>query len=404
MGILPRSQYDLVVVGGGIHGVGVAQAAAARGYATLLLEQFQLAAGTSSRSSKLIHGGLRYLEHGQVALVRECLRERGVLLDIAPDLVQLRRFFIPIYRHTRRRRHTVHLGLLAYRVLGQFAYGTDFRWLPRNEWNTLDGLDTEGLLAVATYWDGQTDDEALTHAVMNSALERGAELAMPATFDRAHLTPDGNVLVYYQFKGVMQQVHTRTLVNAGGPWVNDILRRVAPAVPQIQIQLVQGTHIVVTGKLEQGIYYTESPADHRPVFVMPWQGNILVGTTELRHTGRPHTLAPTSAERAYLLETLSYYFPHFRSADTARIHSAFAGLRVLPLANSGLNGLPRETILHSDDLRRPRVLTIYGGKLTAYRATAQRVVDQLSSTLGPATQNGDTKKIKLQRGPLRYSM
>ena len=398
------SQYDLVVVGGGIHGVGVAQAAAARGYSTLLIEQFHLASGTSSRSSKLIHGGLRYLEQRQFALVRECLQERAVLLDIAPDLVQLRRFFLPIYRHTQRRRRTVHLGLMAYRFLGRFAYGTDFQWLPRREWDTLDGLDTTGLQGVAAYWDGQTDDEALTHAVMNSALELGAELAMPATFDRAYLTPEGNVLVHYQFKGMMRQVHARALVNATGPWVNDILKRVAPPAPQIQVQLVQGTHIVVPGTLTQGIYYTESPEDHRPVFVMPWQEKILVGTTELVHEGRPHSVQPTSAERAYLLETLSYYFPHFRSSETARIQSAFAGLRVLPLAQAGLNRLPRDTILHADAYPSPRIISIYGGKLTAYRATAQRVMDRLIPALNTPAQAGDTAKIKLQRGPLRYSM
>jgi glycerol-3-phosphate dehydrogenase len=180
--------YDVIVVGGGIHGAGVLQAAMAAGYSGLLIEKRGLASGTSSRSSKLIHGGLRYLESGQFGLVRESLRERAIHLRIAPDLVHLKAFYIPIYRDTRRRPWQLELGLSMYALLGGFAAGTGFGRVPRRQWSALDGLETQGLDAVVRYHDAQTDDAELTRAVVRSAQDLGGELAMPASFIGATLT------------------------------------------------------------------------------------------------------------------------------------------------------------------------------------------------------------------------
>ncbi|MEE8343300.1 MAG: FAD-dependent oxidoreductase, partial [Gammaproteobacteria bacterium] len=174
--------YHVGIIGGGIHGVGVAQRAAAQGYTVLVLEKAGLAAGTSSRSSKLIHGGLRYLESAQFGLVRECLRERSLLLQIAPELVRLQPFMVPVYRHTRRRPWQLRLGLSLYALLGGMDKENRFTTIPRRHWDQLDGLATEGLEKVYRYRDAQTDDALLTRAVMNSAQELGAELAMPANF------------------------------------------------------------------------------------------------------------------------------------------------------------------------------------------------------------------------------
>src|SRR5882757_10478223 len=184
-------EYDVVVVGGGIHGAGVLQAAAAAGHSTLLIERLGLASGTSSRSSKLIHGGLRYLESGQFALVRESLRERAIHLRIASELVQLKTFFIPVYRDTRRRPWQLKIGLWMYALLGGFDAATRFGSVPRSEWPQLGGLKTLDLDAVIRYHDAQTNDALLTRAVAKSAQGLGAELAMPATFMRAELTEDG---------------------------------------------------------------------------------------------------------------------------------------------------------------------------------------------------------------------
>src|SRR6204780_15197 len=175
-------EYDVIVVGGGIHGAGVVQAGAAAGHSTLLIEKCALASGTSSRSSKLIHGGLGYLESGQFSLVRESLRERAVHLRIAPDLVELKPFFIPVYKDTRRRPWQLRLGLSMYALLGGFDASTRFGTVPKEEWQELDGLDTRNLQAVIRYHDAQTDDARLTRAVVESARSLGGELAVPARF------------------------------------------------------------------------------------------------------------------------------------------------------------------------------------------------------------------------------
>src|SRR5271166_4859079 len=151
-------EYDVIIVGGGIHGAGVLQAVAAAGHSGLLIEKRALASGTSSRSSKLIHGGLRYLESGQFALVRESLRERAVHLRIAADLVELKPFYIPVYADTRRRPWQLKLGLWIYALLGGFDASTRFGTVPKREWPQLDGLETRGLDAVVRYYDAQTDD------------------------------------------------------------------------------------------------------------------------------------------------------------------------------------------------------------------------------------------------------
>src|ERR1700736_645983 len=161
-------EYDVIVVGGGIHGAGVLQAAAAAGYSGLLIEKRALASGTSSRSSKLIHGGLRYLESGQFTLVRESLRERAIHLRIAGDLVELKPFFIPVYRDTRRRPWQLKLGLWVCALLGGFDASTRFGAVPKREWSSLDGLETQGLEAVIRYHDAQTDDASLARAVVQS--------------------------------------------------------------------------------------------------------------------------------------------------------------------------------------------------------------------------------------------
>src|SRR5258706_7190339 len=183
-------QYDVVVVGGGIHGAGVLQAAAAAGHSALLIERLGFASGTSSRSSKLIHGGLRYLESGQFALVRESLRERAIHLRIAAELVELKPFYIPVYRDTRRRPWQLKIGLWVYALLGGFDAATRFGSVPKREWPQLDGLKTRDLDAVIRYHDAQTNDALLTRAVAKSALGLGAELAMPAKYIRGILHDD----------------------------------------------------------------------------------------------------------------------------------------------------------------------------------------------------------------------
>lgn len=386
-------RFDVVVVGGGIHGVGVAQAAAAAGHSVLLLEKRALANGTSSRSSKLIHGGLRYLESGQLRLVHESLAERRILLEIAPELVRLVPFYLPVYRETRRRAWQLRIGLVLYALLGSFGPGTAWRTLPQSEWSGLDGLQTRGLRTVLQYSDAQTDDAALTRAVMRSAVTLGAELAAPAEFLAAELNADG-AIVRYAHAAAEVECATSVLVNAGGPWAAEVADRITPAIGVPALELVQGTHIVVPGSPERGIYYVESPRDGRAIFVMPWGGRTLVGTTETRFHGDPDQVHPLASERHYLLSVLRHYFPRYAPLEL-RVPEAFAGLRVLPAGRGHAFHRSRETLLMPDRRQRPRVLSIYGGKLTGWRATAERAMRRIAGSLPARRPRADTRVTRL---------
>lgn len=382
--------YDLIVVGGGIHGAGVMQAAAARGLRVLLLESRAIASGTSSKSSKLIHGGLRYLESGELRLVHESLTERAILLHTAPHLVRLVPFHLPVYRSTTRAPWMIRAGLTLYALLGNLRPAARFESLPRDQWDGLDGLVTNGLRAVFRYNDGQTDDAALTRAVVASALELGATLAMPARLLGAARESHGYRLRYEQ-DGEERETTCYTLVNAAGPWVEDVRALIQPQPLGRNVDLVGGTHIEVSGTLERGIYYTEAPRDQRAVFHMPWKGHTLVGTTERVYDADPRGIEPTADEIEYLRETFAHYFPS-RSTD---VLASWAGLRVLPQAEGAAFARSRETILMPDDADVPRMLGIYGGKLTGYRATAEKVLVRLTGALPVGERLADTRTLRL---------
>jgi glycerol-3-phosphate dehydrogenase len=389
-------EYDVVIIGGGIHGAGVLQAAVAAGHSALLIERRGLASGTSSRSSKLIHGGLRYLESAQFALVRESLRERAIHLRIAAELVELKPFYIPVYHDTRRRPWQLRVGLWMYALLGGFDASTRFGSVPRSGWAALDGLKTQDLDAVIHYFDGQTNDALLTRAVVQSALGLGAELAMPAGFVKAVLSDSGVVVTYSQGQETLS-VSARVLVNAAGPWATQIARAVEPAIEVPDVDLVQGTHIVIPYPVTAGIYYVESPTDGRAVFVMPWQGSTLIGTTETPYRGDPDLVHPLPEEEEYLLAVARHYFPGLAALTRNDITERFAGLRVLPAASQAAFDRSRETIFTTDRDPRPRVLGIYGGKLTGWRAAAEHVMGRISPSLPTGVRRAATDQLILRR-------
>ena len=390
------TEYDVIIVGGGVHGAGVLQAAVAAGHSALLIERRSLASGTSSKSSKLIHGGLRYLESAQFSLVRESLRERAIHLRIAAGLVELKPFFIPVYEDTRRRPWQLKAGLWMYALLGGFGAGTSFGTMPRSAWPSLDGLQTEGLDAIIRYHDAQTDDALLTRAVVQSALELGAEVLMPANFVGAQLREDG-VTVNVTSNGEARQFSARVMVNAAGPWAPRVARAVTPAIFIPAVDLVQGTHIVLPFPLSAGIYYVESPMDGRAVFVMPWYGATLIGTTETPYAGQPDDVQPLPAEEDYLLAVLHHYFPKLKHITRSDITQRFAGLRVLPAASQAAFDRSRETIFSTDRDSRPRVLGIYGGKLTGWRAAAAHVLERIGPSLPVAQRRAATDQLILRR-------
>ena len=383
-------RYDIVVIGGGIHGAGVAQAAACAGHSVLLLEQTGLAAGSSSRSSKLIHGGLRYLEGHDYRLVHESLHERSILLRVAPELVRLQAFHIPVYPDTTRRPLTLWLGLTLYSLLGGLHRGSSFRSLPRRDWAQLDGLDTRNLQAVFRYYDAQTDDVALTRAVMQSAIRLGATLACPAEFRGAELAA-GGCAVHYRERGVDKHCDAAVLVNAGGAWANNINSRITPPPAPVPVELVQGAHLVLESPLCRGCYYLEAPQDRRAVFLLPWGEHSLLGTTERIYTGDPGQATVQTDEEMYLLEVLGHYFPQRQG----RIIDRFAGLRVLPADGRSTFSRSRETHLAMDDTEHPRLVSIFGGKLTGYRATAGKVMHLLADNLPQRRRIANTAEVRL---------
>jgi len=385
-----NSIFDVVVIGGGIQGAGCAQALSAAGHSVLLLEKTGIAAATSCRSSKLIHGGLRYLESGQFALVRESLRERAILLRNAPDLVRLVPFHIPVYRDTSRSRLKIRAGLTLYAMLDNLRRTSWFSTVPRQHWGTLDGLTTDGLKTVFRYYDAQTDDAKLTHAVMRSAETLGVEIACPAEFLGAVRTAAGFDVRFQSARGE-QQCQARALVNATGPWIHETLTRIVPTPALPDIDLVQGTHIVIDGPLRQGIYYTEAE-DRRAVFVMPWRSMTLVGTTETRFHGNPAEVRPLPQEMEYLTRTMRRYFPN----RDLQQRDAFAGLRVLPRGTSTAFARPRDTLFMTDEAAHPRLVSVVGGKLTGYRAAAARVASILGVTLPTRPRRADTTRLELK--------
>ncbi|VAX17866.1 Aerobic glycerol-3-phosphate dehydrogenase [hydrothermal vent metagenome] len=389
---MPDKSFDVLVIGGGIHGAGVAQAVASVGHSVAILEKEGIASGTSGRSSKLIHGGLRYLETGQFALVRECLYERSLLLKNAPNLVQLKRFFIPIYKDTKRRATTVRAGLALYYALAGFDRNASFTTLPHHEWEALGGLSTNGLKTVFQYHEAQTDDVLLTEAVMRSAQELGATLHMPALFAGAKFE-SGTWKIRFDKNGEAYKIRATVLVNAAGPWANTVLEKIEPEQKAVPVELVQGSHIILEGKIEKGIYYVEAPRDRRGVFIMPWHGDkTLIGTSETKYKGDPSAVAPLDDEINYLLETAAHYFPHIRDMRKDNIIGSFAGLRVLPSGGASLFNRSRETLLHSGNMN---IVTVYGGKLTSYRATGENVMKKIAPHLPTRKAVADTKHLRL---------
>jgi glycerol-3-phosphate dehydrogenase len=381
----PDNSYELVIVGGGIHGAGIAQACAAAGYKCLLVEKNDWAWATSSRSSKLLHGGLRYLQTGQLKLVRECLHERELLLRNARELAQINWFYLPVYQDSNYSPWKIFAGLSVYRMFtGLSNPHGKFRIVPRKNWSRLNGLCTKNLRTVFAYQDAQTDDRLLTQAVKNSAIELGCDAWQPAEMLSAQKN-DVGWQVRININGNNQTVNCKALVNAAGPWVNEVISRCGSA-KKLPVDLVQGTHLILQQQISKQCFYLEAK-DHRAVFVLPWYNKTLVGTTEKTYQGDPANTEPTDQEIQYLLETVRSHFP---AADLS-IHTQFSGLRILPTSTQKAFLRSRETQLLDDQ----GFISLYGGKLTAYRATAGQVLQLVKKYLPARTPRADTRTLHL---------
>ena len=265
-----------------------------------------------------------------------------------------------------------------YALLGGFKKSTGFKSLDKMAWRALDGLKQENLKAVFQYYDGRTDDAALTRAVMHSAHKLGAESVILAEFVSAHIEPK-KVQITYRENGNLKHCQANALVNATGPWINSTLKNIKPTTTEKKISLIQGSHLIIDNFPVSHCFYLEAPQDKRAVFLLPWKGKTLVGTTEADSHEALDELKPNQQEKDYLLDVARHYFPE---NDGLNVSDAFAGLRVLPSGQNGHFNKPRKTVLHRS---HDRVINIYGGKLTTYRQVSLRVISDLQNVL-PATR------------------
>jgi glycerol-3-phosphate dehydrogenase len=274
-----------------------------------------------------------------------------------------------------------------------------FNVISKKYWSQFKGLNTNGLIKVFRYQDAQTDDTKLTKAVIQSATAMGAIASCPSKLVSAQQIKCGYRIEFEEDDAegnkTLESATCRFLINAGGPWVNQIAECISPCPNTIPVSLVQGAHLELDTKISEECFYLESPSDGRAVFVLPWKEGTLIGTTETLFEGDPEECTITTKEREYLMEVLTTYFPDYKG----KICGTMAGLRVLPKRedNQAHSQLSREVQLITDSSDQPHYLGIYGGKLTGYRATAAKVVNIIEQTLCARKTRGNTKYISLKK-------
>lgn len=371
--------FDLCIIGGGITGAGVALDAALRGWRVALIDRGDFASGTSSASSKLIHGGLRYLEYAQFPLVHEALVERGRLLRNAPHLVEPLAFILPFYAGQRIAPWKWRLGLTLYDLLaGRDNIARSRRLSPRCVRSAVRDLRTRDLVGGALYHDALMDDARLCLAVLQTAARCGAVLANyveAVGFERRDGTIVG-VAAVDRLSGRSLRIRARTVLNAAGPGA-DAICQLAGEGGAAHLQPTKGVHVIAPGRGHRTAFLLLHPRDGRVFFVIPWLGKTLIGTTDTFPQPGANALHVLPDEIGYLLEGYNEYFdPPLSNAD---VMGTFAGLRPLIRARPGEpSSLSREFRLHDGP---GGLVTALGGKFTTYRQMAETIVDHLGARL-----------------------
>jgi len=298
---------------------------------------------------------------------------------------------IPVYKDAKRHPLTIRTGLCLYSLLSGFNSNAMFRSLPPSQWGDFEGLKQDNLQAIFRYHEAQTDDAALTRAVLHSAMELGAECEIPGRFVKAQINAQ-SCLVEFESEFGFKTASCRVLINCAGPWASDVISRVEPDMYLPKVDLVKGSHLILPPLLKN-YFYLEAPQDKRAVFALPWQGRLMVGTTEKVHYSAPEDAQCSVEERDYLLEVLLHYFPDL-PIDLNQVDS-FAGLRVLPRSDQNAFSRTREVLFEVDDETCPRMLSIMGGKLTTYRSTALMALAKVKKSLPVKEKIADTSQIPL---------
>jgi glycerol-3-phosphate dehydrogenase len=381
---LDRGPFDLLIIGGGITGAGVARDAVRRGLRVALVEMDDLAYGTSSRSSKLVHGGLRYLEQGEFSLVFEAVTERRVLMEIAPHLVNPLGFLFPVYKESRRGVFTVNIGMWLYDGLSLFRSPRIHRNLSRKDVQKDEpALRQDGLKGAPLYYDCSTDDARLT---LETALDAAGAGAVVATYCRAvSLLHDSQgrvsgVRVRDMLSGIERDVRAFSVVNATGPWT-DRTRNMSGGAPRRLLRPTKGVHVVVShARLPvRNAVVCFHPEDGRVLFALPWGENTYIGTTDTDYDGDPADVAADAEDVRYLLAAANHYFPASQLVPDD-VFSTWAGLRPL-ISEEGANTASRVSREHELRVEEDGLITIAGGKLTTYRRMAAEVVERALALL-----------------------
>jgi glycerol-3-phosphate dehydrogenase len=379
--------FDVIVIGAGINGAGIARDAAMRGLKVLLMDKGDLASGTTSWSTRLIHGGLRYLEHGELGLVRESLRERERLLRIAPHLVKPLPMLIPIYENARRGKLIIRAGMIAYDLLSFDKSLTRHHLLSREEALVrAPGLNPEGLRGAAIYYDAQIEyAERLVFENALSASQHGAAVLTYARVDK--FIVENEEVRGVEFTDVLDNtVHVaRSLVtvNVSGPWVDDVLSGTSRRADRM-ICGTKGSHLIVDEFQGAPVdtLYVEAEADGRPFFIIPWNGAYLIGTTDLPYNGNLDEVKADDAEIDYLLKETNRVIPQARLNRDA-IRYTYSGVRPLPCRkDTDPKSITRRHFIRDHAPTLGGFISIVGGKLTTYRNLSEQTVDLLYKKLG----------------------
>ena len=378
-------RYDAVIIGGGITGAGAARDAAHRGLKVALVEKRDFGSGTSSKSSKLVHGGLRYLEHGELRLVFEGTNERSLQMRRAPHLVRPVPFLVPIYKGKKPALAYVDIGLWIYDALAMFRSPKLHKTYRGKKVSELEpALRTEGLAGALEYYDCMTDDARLVLENVLDAKALGADVFSYARAVGVEKDKRGRVAavtVHDELGGGERTLETRTVVVAAGPWTDRVLEELGVAFERPLLRPTKGVHIVVDhDRLPISRAVTMLTRDRRVIFCLPWVERTMIGTTDTDWTGDPDDVAADAGDVAYLCEATNNFFPeaHLGPGD---VIATWAGLRPLIDTSdaSRASDVSRE---HETFVRDEGVIVIAGGKLTTYRRMAKEIVDRTIEWLG----------------------
>jgi glycerol-3-phosphate dehydrogenase len=379
--VSPDDEFDVIVIGAGINGAAIAREAALAGFKVLIVDRGDIGSGTSSASSRLIHGGLRYLEHAEIGLVYESLAERERLLKLAPHLVEPLELCIPIYRGARRKRWQIGVGLTLYDLLAVGQSVPKRRMFRREALLTrLPGLNPDGLVGGASYYDAQVRfPERLVIENVRDAAAHGAVVKTYTRVTRVRVDAGRVTGVDWQSAAGSGGARARVVVNAAGPWVDEVL---GPIQHTRLLGGTKGSHIIVpmfAGAPGIGVY-VEAGTDARPFFILPWNDQLLIGTTDERYEGDPGEATIDTDERAYLVAETERVFPG-AAGLAGRVLYTHTGVRPLPYQPRGAAG----AITRRHVIRRHRaargLVSIVGGKLTTHRALAEDVLVELRKQL-----------------------